>query len=171
MCTQTNVSKSYKTEFKVKLPHFSPCFYLQNKSSIVLSSSRLSDSWSLLCCCRPVMDSPKICDSQAGWLSKALPKNLHICTVTRTDPSPLRHTYSPKSHKLPSQPSGQKHWKELIPSMHVPPFLQGDDAQSLMSAGGERREMYRCQVNNLIFWTFFVLFCSWIRALLLLSYI
>ena len=49
------------------------------------------------------------------------------------------HTYSPTSHRLSSQPSGQKHWKELIPSMQVPPFLQGNDAQSLMSAGKEWR--------------------------------
>lgn len=44
------------------------------------------------------------------------------------------NTHSPTSHRLPSQPSGQKHLKELILSMQVPPFWHGDDAQSLMSA-------------------------------------
>ena len=42
------------------------------------------------------------------------------------------------SHSVPSQPSGQKHLKELIPSMQVPPFLQGGGTQSFMSVGEER---------------------------------
>ncbi len=162
----------------MKLPHFSVCFYL-NKSAIVLSSITFSDCWSFLCCWRPVMDSPRICDSQAAWLSKALPQNLHTCAVAHIDPKnqvlsdththAVTHTYSPTSHRLPSQPSGQKHWKELIPSMQVPPFLQGDDAQSLMSAGRERRDIYRCSNRMWIFF-FFAQTMSALDALVFFSF-
>lgn len=45
---------------------------------------------------------------------------------------------SPALHSGPSHPAGQKHWKTLMPSMQVPPFRHGEEAQSLMSARGRR---------------------------------
>lgn len=42
----------------------------------------------------------------------------------------------------PSQPSGQTHWKELMPSMQVPPFLQGVLTQSLISAGAKEARTF-----------------------------
>jgi len=78
--------------------------------------------------------------------------HLQMCTLTNVSRSLTHtqththtHTHSPASQRWPSQPSGQKHWKELMPSMQVPPFSQGDDAQSLMSAGRKQTLPRRSQ--------------------------
>ena len=127
-----------------KLPHFSARFDCQNKSSIVLSSkdSQTTDQSFVAVGC--------VTHRQHDLL-RPFPKLVNLCCLSHRPPkknpsSSFRHShphnhhshsYLPTSHRLPSQPFGQKHWKELMPSMQVPPFLQGDDAQSLMSAGRE----------------------------------
>lgn len=45
----------------------------------------------------------------------------------------LKMLHSLRSQSRPSQPSGQKHWKEFTASMQVPPFPQGLLMQSLIS--------------------------------------
>ena len=46
------------------------------------------------------------------------------------------NAHSPIWQRLPSQPLGQKHWKEETPSMQVPPLRHGDKSQSLISGEG-----------------------------------
>lgn len=131
-----------------KLPHFSTRFDCQNKSSIVLSSkdSQTADHSFVAVGC--------VTHRQHDLL-RLFPKLVNLCCCSHRPPKKplqffqtptptqsLSHSYLPTSHRLPSQPFGQKHWKELMPSMQVPPFLQGDDAQSLMSAG--REETFNC---------------------------